>query len=862
MTLLRFMRLCVFCALVLILLSGFLSRHLRAQSVHTIRGYIVDPTGAGVPAAAIELESKTGAVVRKTQSGNIGGFAFSGIPAGAYVVSVPAFSQFAATAVPIKLTADIADVKVVLSLATVNENVTVPAEGSLSTDPSANQDTVAISGNQLRRLPAIDLDYVSALSSFLDASSETSGGMTLVVDGIEMKSVGVSPSAIQEVRINNDPYAAEFNRPGRGRIEVITKPGSQQYHGEFNFLARNAVFNARNYFALTREPENRLLFEGHFTGPVGHAKRTNFIASGEYGRRDTYSTVNAIGINGAINQNVPTPHRNSQASLRVTHDFSPTHRLQVGYNFEYGTDWNSGVGGLVLPEAGSNDQSREDDLIFNDRILIGANVVNQLLVTMEKDEDVMQSTTKAQSVHVNGAFTGGGAQSDRSATENTIHVNEIVSWSKGRHYIRFGVQLPQFSRRAVDDHTDRLGTFSFASLADYESNSPYVFTAQQGIGRGLYWINEFGAFFQDQIRVSDKLQATVGLRYDWQTFLDDRNNLAPRLSVAYAPHRGVVVRAGFGVFYDRTGGDFPATVILHNGSILDSVQLQNPGFPLTTGSFFTAAPSNIVRFAPGVRTPYILQSSIGIEKQVTKKLTIAGDYRNLVQVKSFRSRDANAPILPPDPSLSADYPRPNSAFGEIQQIESGARGIFNAFDLSIHGEIGPWFSGQVQYTLSRAENNTGGISRFPQNQYQPNNEWGRANNDRLQALNLAGEINPDHWLSLGINAGLYSGTPYTETTGNDDYHTGLGNARPAGVGRNTLQGAGQINLDLSWQHDFHLGKIRGDEGKFLTTGVSAFNVLNHTNFTGYIGALTSPLFTHPTSSLNGRQMQFAIGYTF
>jgi hypothetical protein len=186
----------------------------------------------------------------------------------------------------------------------------------------------------------------------------------------------------------------------------------------------------------------------------------------------------------------------------------------------------------------------------------------------------------------------------------------------------------------------------------------------------------------------------------------------------------------------------------------------------------------------------------------------------------------------------------------------------NAFDLSFRGRAGRWFSGQAQYTLARAENNTGGINWFPQDQYNPNNEWGRANLDRLHSFNLLGNINPGHCLTLGVSATLYSGTPYNETTGDDSFHTGLGNARPEGVGRNTLQAGGTADLDLIWNHDFQLTKATGDKTKILTVGVSAFNILNHANYTTYIGSLSSSLFGQPTAALPGRQMQFSLGYRF
>jgi hypothetical protein len=829
-----------------------------AQRNAALSGFVVDPTGAAISGATLRIQQSAGSFSRQTQSGPKGEFSFTGLPAGNYFLVIPAYSGFAARSLPVHLQTSLSALIVTLVPPSVSQEVTVGNDDStLATDSAANRDTVAITGDQMRDLPVFDQDYVAALIPFLDASSGSSGGLTLVVDGIEMKSVGVSASAIQEVRINNDPYSTEFNRPGRGRIEITSKSGSPDFHGEANFLFRDAIFNAKYFPALVRPPEARRIYEGHFTGPIGRGAHTNFIASTSVRQRDTAVVVDASTPNGPVNENVLTPNRNAQVALRVTHDFSPAHRLQVGYNFEYGTIVNAGVGGIVLPEAGYNTTSREDDLIFNDRVIISPNLINQLLVTFEKDEDVTTSVTAAQAIHVNGSFAGGGAQADLSRTENTIHVNEVVSLSQGKHYIRFGAQLPQFSKRAVDDHTNRLGTLSYASLANYTSNTPYFSTVQTGPGRGLYWANEVGAFIQDQITLTPRLQVSLGVRYDWQTYLTDNNNLAPRTSVAYSVGGGkTIIRFGSGVFYDRTGGDFPATVKLHNGIVLQTLQVQNPG------AHSAPVPSGIVRFASNVRAPYTIQSSLGIERQIHKTITVTVAYRNSVQVKSFRSRDANAPILPPNPSLTAVYPRPNPNVGQIQQIESGGRQLVNAFDLSFRGRAGRWFSGQAQYTLSRAKSNTGGINWFPQDQYNPNNEWGRANFDRLQSLNLLGNINPGHWLTLGVSATLYSGTPYNETTGDDSFHTGFGNARPTGIGRNTLSAGGTADLDLIWNHDFHLIKATGDKAKVLTVGVSAFNVLNHANYTSYIGALSSSLFGQPTAALPGRQMQFSFGYRF
>jgi hypothetical protein len=843
-------------AFALALVAGLTSA--VAQSGFSIRGTVTDTTGAAVSGSSLELQSTTGSPIAQTLSTATGNFDLPDVPAGSYILSIPAANGFAAQSRPLRISASLSSLKIKLSPESVAQTIDVGNAPSLSTEAADNKDAVTVSGNDLQKLPVFDQDYVAALTPFLDSGSVSSGGATILVDGVEMKSSTVSPSAIAEVRINSDPYSAEFGRPGRGRINIITKPGSAEFHGTLDFIDRDAIFNAKNYFAPTRPPEQRRISEGHLTGPLGHGGHTTFLLSGDRRQDDTAVAVHAFGPQGLIASNVLAPRRDTQVSLSVAHDFSPAHRLSIGYNFEYGTRQNMGVGGIVLPEAGINTDSREDDLIFNDRIIITPNLLNQLQITLEKDEDVSRSVTNAPSLQIQDSFTGGGAQADLNRTENTVHINEIVSWTYKNHYIRFGFNGPQISRRAVDDQTNRLGTFNFNSLTDYTNSTAYVFTQQQGIGRGLYWANELAGFVQDDIKLTKDFQLTLGLRYQWQTYINSTNNFAPRISAAYSVDNKTILRAGTGMFFDRMGGDFPATFKLHNGIVLRSFQILNPGYPdpLPPGKPITALPSSIVRVGAQLHTPYTVQYSFDVERELTPAMTVTVGYRGITGISSFRSRDANAPL---GPSYAA---RPDPSLGFVQQIESGGRSSSNALDVSFRGRAGRWFNGQAQYTLGRIDTNTGGLNFYPQDQYNPNDEWGRADIDRLHRFNLIGNINPDHWLTLGISATLYSGAPYTETAGSDLFHTGLGNARPAGVGRNTLQGGGTADLDLLWDHDFKLTNAKGDHARILNIGVSGFNVLNHANFTNYIGSIRSPLFGQPTAALAGRQLQFGIRYQF
>jgi hypothetical protein len=163
-----------------------------AQSL-SMGGFVVDPSGAVVPNAPVQLHAESGATVTQTKSDASRSFRIVGLHSGDYLVTVPAFSSFADRTLPVHLSTTVTNLRVALSLAAVNEQVTVSTGQSLSTEPAENTNTVAVSSTELRKLPAVDLDYVAALSALLDASSVGSGGTTLVVDGIEMKPVAVAP---------------------------------------------------------------------------------------------------------------------------------------------------------------------------------------------------------------------------------------------------------------------------------------------------------------------------------------------------------------------------------------------------------------------------------------------------------------------------------------------------------------------------------------------------------------------------------------------------------------------------------------------------------------------------------------------
>jgi hypothetical protein len=821
-----------------------------------VSGVIVDPSGASVPNMEIRLSSLQGDVTNEAHAiaDASGRFHILHIFPGNYRLEVPAKYGFEEYHEPLHVARGMRDVRIQLSLRVVTQDVTVTAESSqLSADAALNRDQVSADAQMLEKVPVFDQDYIAALTPFLDQTGIATGGVTIIVDGVEMKGTGVSASAIAEAHINNDPYSAETNRPGRGRIEIITKPGSPHFHGTLNFTFRDSAFDAKNYFATTKPFEQKRIYEGSITGPVRIDDKTTFLLSGSRQEDNLQSIVRADTPSGIVSENVPTPVHNTEFAARISHDFSATHRVSLQYNVTDTVSRNLGVGGVVLPESGVNAQAREDDVIFNDRVVISPMLLNQLQLFFEKDHNPDRSAVTAQKIVVDGAFTGGGAQADILNTENNVKINDIVSWNHEHHYVKFGINIPNLSRRAWEDHANQIGTYSFSSLIDYESGIPYSFTQQTGPGRTVFWMNEIGAFIQDQYQIRPNLQASLGLRYDWQTYFKSIHDFAPRFSIAYstADHK-MVVRVGAGLFYDRSGAQPMADLKRYNGVVVRAFTLLDPGYPNPYPSVtdLSNLPTNLVHEAANTHMPYTANYSLGVERQLANGVTITATYRGTLGIDLFRSRDVNAPLPP------SYLQRPDSALGVVRQIESEGRQIGNALDLTLNGKASRWFSGIAQYTYSHTNNNTGGVAWFPANQYSLEGEYGRADFDQRHRFNLLGTVNEDHWLNLGIAAKFYSGMPYTETSGVDTFNTGILNARPEGVSRNTLEGGGTAELDLRWSHNL-LGPRKGwEKMPTISLAIDAFNIANTTSFASYIGNEQSSFFGEPTTALPARRLQF------
>lgn len=893
-----------FFALAVLLLSPAAILALNSNSsskpapASTVQGVVADATGAIVPNAEVDLVDADGSIAGTTKSDGVGNFQMAAPHPGNFtlVISEPGFEtvHLPVTVKPnvVTLAAPAAHVMaaplhITLPVAALATNVRVNGDTDEDlTDSEENHDSSILTASDLKTLPIFDNDYVTAMSAFLDDSASATGGSGLIVDGVEANRATVSASAVQEIRINQDPYSAQYYWPGRGQMEIITKSAADHYHGQFNFYFRDSSMNAQNALAPSKPFEQRRIYEGHLTGPIFFAKKSSFLASFNRAEEDLDSVVDAViaptpdNPTGIFQANVPAPTRDTEYSIRAAHQFSDKHSAYAQYSYQDWTGQNQGVGGQALASTGYSSEYHEDDTVAHIDSTLSPVLLNQFSVVGEHDFNRHANDFEVPRVSVAGDFVGGSAQGDYLSTEYNFRIYDMVTWTHGRHTLKFGAGIPHLDRRAFDDNTNALGTYTFSptlnpdgsvdqtALQNYANNRPAAFSQNTGDVHFIYHQQEMGAFIQDQWKINERFSVTPGIRYDWQNFLATRRlGFAPRVSFAWVLDQDskLVVRGGGGIYYDRFG----------SGPLLDLARYENarrravnisldPATEPATGcvpvsdcTTVSDEPANLAELAPNAAIPYQIQYGLSIERQIGEKATAVVSGYSTRGIHEFRSVDINAPT--PDSGYTQ---RPDLSFGMIRQMQPYGFMEGNALDVSFRGRVNKYFTGFGRYTWSHYESNTNGIGWFPQNQYAPNDEWANASFDRRQRVGMYAMFNPKSVYNIAAGIWANTGRPWTITTGTDNYGDSLFNTRPDGVERNTETMPSYVDLDLRWGHDFAFTSNKDEEAPRLGFSAGAFNLLNHPNPYSVDSVDTSPTFGEVTSDGPPRRLQLGMRVEF
>src|SRR5215212_5305059 len=444
------------------------------QSLGTLRGNVKDELGGVIIGATVTAADAAG-VEKTAETDEQGNYSFAGLPPGRYTVRINqgGFAPYENLGVEVQA-GRTAPLDITLTVAIEQEEVTVTAEAPVGTEPESQAGAVVLRGDDLEDLS----EALQALAGPGSGSSED--GAQIYVDGFTGGRLPPKES-IREIRINRNPFSAEYDRLGYGRVEIFTKPGTDKYRGQAFFNFNDESLNARSPFAATRAPYQSRRYGGNISGPLA-SKRASFFLDFERRETDDNEVVRAVVLDPLslnpfnFNQSVLTPDRRTTFSPRLDYQINPTNTLVARYTFEQGTSLNSGVGDFNLPTRAFDTENTQHTLQLTETAVINQKVINETRFQFESDRRRQEGGTEAPVIRVLESFTGGGAQNALSSNDQKrFELQNYTSWTVGGHSLKAGARLR--ADRVTDvSQQNFAGTFTFSggSAPQLDANNDVV----------------------------------------------------------------------------------------------------------------------------------------------------------------------------------------------------------------------------------------------------------------------------------------------------------------------------------------------------------------------------------------------------
>jgi Carboxypeptidase regulatory-like domain/TonB dependent receptor len=763
-----------------------------------LRGQVIDPSGAAVVHADVIVASPEGKTVNgKTK--NDGTYEFRGLTPGKYTVQVNAKGFAAYVSDSIDVTEGrIQSLNIPLAIAVEQQQVNVTDQSTaVDVNPSSNASSIVLSGQDLDALPDDPDELQSDLEALAGPSAGPNGGQ-MYIDGF---TAGQLPpkSSIREIRINQNPFSAEYDKLGYGRIEIFTKPGTDNYHGQFFISGNSSAFNSMNPFVDEQPSYHSTQYSASVGGPL--SKKASFFFDAQRRNINDQSIVSAIVLDPSLNPTpfssaIPTRQTRTNIGPRVDYQITPNNNLTARYQYWHNTESNEDVGQFALASQGLDTSETEHTLQLSDTQIFGSKIVNETRFQYIRENNRQTPLSTDPTVAVMGAFTGGGnTQGVLTDQMDRYELQNYTSMSVGKHIVKFGGRL-----RAVHDvstsNANFNGTFTFTSIASYQlaqqnlqsvpqTAGPSQFSITIGNPRSSVTVVDAGIYAQDDWRVRSNVTLSYGLRFESQNQIYDHADFAPRVSVSWGlgAKSKTVLRAGVGMFYDRFAEDLVLQSVRLNGITQQQFLVNAPSFypnvsPVSQLAGAQTLPT-IYQIAPKLRSPYILQSAVSVEHQFGRSANLAISYLNSRGFDQLLTRNINAPFPGTfDPANPASGVRPLGHIGNIYQYES--EGIFRQNQLIINSNVrvGSKLSLFGYYTLNYANSDTSGASVFPSNQYNIMDDYGRATFATRHRLFLGGTIVLPYAFRLNPFIVASSGVPFNITLGQDLNGDSIYNDRP------------------------------------------------------------------------------------
>ena len=626
--------------LVLLAAALIVSTTWAQQRTGIVRGVLTDNSGAVIPAAMVNLDANG---ERKTVQAQADGvYTFMALTPGDYTVSVtyPGFAPFSKL-VTVSAGGTV-QLSIQLSISTEKQEITVKGEPgpTVSVEPDNNATALVIKGDDLMALPDDPDDLADALQALAGPGAGPNGGQ-IYIDGF---SGGQLPpkESIREIRINQNPFSAEYDRLGYGRIEILTRPGTDRFRGTLFFNDTDSVWDSRNPFASNKPPYYSRNFGGNVSGPINH--KTSFNMDFQRRNIQNNAITNAFYVDPTtfdvthLTNSLVTPTSNTTITPRLDYAITDKHTLTVRMEERFNSADNQGLGHSALPPGYSvpgfpndmayNSSGNGQNLMVTETSVLTSHLVNE--TRFQFTRTVSQTAGNlVPSISVAGVFTtGGNGRGNTYDTGKHFELTNTSTYVHDTHTFHAGVR----ARRDSDQNNNPTGfngSFSFSGGDEpvlsgsnqivYDSNGnpqvvflpaleqyirflqleqagfngtqiqalgggPTKFSIQSGISYVSMDRWDASPFVQDDWRVRPNITLSMGLRYEVQTLISDYRDWAPRVGIAWAPGSAkngpqkTVIRGGYGIFYDRIGFGPFENAILNNGVNQFEYTVYNPTF--------------------------------------------------------------------------------------------------------------------------------------------------------------------------------------------------------------------------------------------------------------------------------------------
>lgn len=779
-------------------------------------------------------------------------------------------------------------------------------------------------------------------------SGFTFGGLrprsnTISIDGLDntdettgASRVALSPEIVREFQIVNNGLSAEFGGAAGGAINVVTKTGANEFHGDAFTFFQNERFNARNPFsdpASSRPRFRRSQPGGALGGPLKRDRAFFYIALEQEHLtaedeseidRATRTRINSLlatgfaphlAVRSLSARHFPVGADETEAAGKLTYLAASRHTVDFRFAFT-----NVRGRGDAFNNDSFSDQTARGSAYTKDYQLTGS-IISVLSPHLVNDLRLQGSTRKVvtrsndptgSGIEIVGrARFGRSPDADSARRETREQFVDNISLSRARSEWKTGATLNRVSLR--DDASEGFrGLFIFRTLDDFANGRPALWRQAFGNSHTRFSVTSFGAFLQNQLGLASGLTLNLGARYDVEhlpsPFRTDKNNLSPRLGLAFSLSNKWVVRAGFGLYYDRLPLAFLNRALQKNGvQAFEQVATDEEAARafVATGGGRALNPSaaispSIFRADPHFATPYSLQTNVGVERLLSTNVTLRAGYLFTRGIHLPRTRNIN--LLPPVVLTAANasalvLPAPtpqqlgraifgpgrlDPRFDAIYQLENSASSTYTGLTLELNKRLSDEFELLASYTFSKTIDDASDFDEQPANPYDLRMELALSRQDVRQRFvvsalfdlpfedeekgakndSLPGAI-LEH-IEIAPIVTFSSGRPANALTGADEELSRASPlaSRPLGFERNSLHTPRFFNVDVRALKYFPFGERRR-----LDLVVEFFNLLNHPNVVSinpFFGSDAQPLSTFgaPTAFASPRQLRFSIDFEF